>query len=80
MKIRVKDTNGGRWLVPFFKQRFGDLHGLLAHVTLNHAAFAVDAIEHFGQLIGASRVVGEQTFDAQGHVAQAARSVDARAK
>ena len=80
VKIRVEHTNGGRWLVALVKQGLGHLHGHLAHVALDHAALAVDRVQLFGQFVGAACVVGQQAFDAQGHVGQAARCIDARAQ
>ena len=52
--------------------------GLLAHAGLDVAPLTVDRVELPGQFGGARRVVGQQAFDAQGHVRQAPGRVQAR--
>ena len=52
--------------------------GLLAHAGLDVAPLAVDAIEFGRELGGARRVVGEQALDAESHVGEPARGVQAR--
>ena len=80
MEIGVEHADG-RWrLVAFVEQALGNHHGLLAHVAFNHPALAVDAVEHFGQFVGAGHIVGQQALDAQRHVGQAACGIDARAQ
>ena len=80
VEIRVEYTNRGWRLVTYFKQGLGNHHGLFTHIALDNAAFAVDAIESSGQFIRTRRIIREQAFDAQRHVAQAARSIDAGAQ
>ena len=58
----------------------GDGHRLLAHMAFDVAAFAVDLVELLGQLQRPCGLVGEQAFDAQGHVRQTAGGIDARAQ
>ena len=77
VKVGVKHANSGWRLIGFVEQRLGNGKRLLAHVAFNVAALAVDAIQHFGQLVAARGVVGEQAFNAQRHVRQAPGGVDA---
>ncbi len=51
---------------------------LLAHGGFDLASLAVDAIQRARQLVRALRVVGDQAFDAQPHVAQTPGGVEAR--
>ena len=60
--------------------RFEQMQGLLLHVGLDFTAFAVEIVELLGDGQGAGRVVGDQAFDAQAHVGQAAGGVEARAE
>ena len=80
MKIRIEHTNCAGWCFGFVEQAFGNQHRLFAHVAFNVTALAVDAVQRFGQFIGAGRVVGQQAFNAQGHVGQTACRVDAWAQ
>ena len=54
--------------------------GLLAHTSFNVAALTVDAVQRACQLVGPACIVGQQAFNAQGHVAQAPGSIDARSQ
>ena len=51
VKIGIKHADCGWWCITVVEQRFGNLHGLLAHVAFNVAPFAVDGIELPGQLV-----------------------------
>ena len=77
MEVGVEHADGRRWLLTLVEERLGDFHRLVAHVALDIAALPVDAVEGAGQFIGTARIVGEQALDAQGHVGQATRGVDA---
>ena len=79
VKVGVKHANGGRGLFMRVQKFFGQLVSLFAHIAFNFAAFAVDGVQLAGQLVGTGGVVGQQAFNAQSHVGQAARSIQARA-
>ena len=68
VKIRVKNANGWRRFIAVIKQRLGNFHGLLAHVAFNVATLTVDGIQLPCQFLGSGRIVGDQAFNAQGHV------------
>jgi hypothetical protein len=53
--------------------------GLRLHARFDLAALAVECVELLRDVHRASRVVGDQAFDAQRHVGQAAGGVEARA-
>ena len=78
MKIRIKDGNCGRWFVVHLGHGVCGPLGLFAHVQLNVAPLAVDAIQCSGQFVGTASFVGQQAFNAQRHVGQPSRSIDAR--
>ena len=80
MKIRVNHADGRRRLVVRVYQGFGDGKGLVAHVALDLAPLAVDAVQRLRQFGGTAGVVGQQALNAQGHVRQAAGGVEARAE
>jgi hypothetical protein len=77
VELGVEQGHGGRRVLPLLEQRLGQQQRLLTHVALDLAALAVDAVQRARQFPGARRVVGEQAFDAQRHVRQPARRVDA---
>ena len=84
MKAGVKKRDGRRQqrcqAVRGGHQRVECGLGHIAHVLLDHAAFAVDGVELRSQLGRACRVVRGQAFNAQGHVGQAPCRVDAGAQ
>ena len=80
VEVGVKHADGGGGCVFVHKHRLGDQHGLLAHATFDLAAFAVDGVQGFGQFVGAAGVIGQQAFDAQGHVGQTTGGIDAGAE
>ena len=80
VEVGVEHADGRRRLLAFVEQRLGDQQRLLAHVALDLAPLAVDAVQRARQFVGARRVVGQQAFDAQRHVGQPAGRVDARAQ
>jgi hypothetical protein len=56
-------------------------HGaFFLHAGLDAAAFAVELVELWAMLMARAHVVGDQAFDAQRHVGQAAGGVEARAE
>ena len=80
MKIGVKDADRTGRRGAFFKQRLSSQQRLFAHVAFDVAALAVDGVERLRQFSRASGIVRQQTLNAQRHVGQAARCVDAGAQ
>ena len=78
VKRGVKEADGGRRCLIVAEQGFGHRERLIAHAALDFAAVAVDAVQCFGQFVGARRIVAEQALYTQRHVGQASGGVDAR--
>ena len=78
VKFGVKHADGRRGAAAVLAQPLGQGKGLLAHIALQVLALAVDAVQRLGQFQRLAKVVGQQAFDADGHVRQAPRRIDAR--
>ncbi len=78
VKARVKDGDGWRRLGAFFEHGLGNAQRLIAHAALDALPFAVDAVQSLCQFERARRLIAEQAFDADRHVAQPTRGIDAR--
>ena len=77
MPLRIEQTwrqRHGALDVDTRQRRLRFVHHLLLHA----AAFGVDAVEHARHLIGLAGVVGQQARDAERHVLQPSRGVQAR--
>ena len=77
MPLRIEQTwrqRHGALDVDTRQRRLRFVHHLLLHAP----AFGVDAVEHARHLIGLAGVVGQQARDAERHVLQPSRGVQAR--
>ena len=77
VKVFVIHTQGSGGLFFAVHQRLREQQRLFAHIALHGAALAVDGVELLRQSPRQFGVVGAQALDAQRHVGQAARGIDA---
>ena len=80
VEVRVEHDHGGRWRLVFVEHGFGQFQGLFAHLAFDGFALAVDAVERAREFVGALCIVGDQAFDAQGHIGQASGCIEAWAE
>ena len=74
----VEQGDAGRRVVGV--ERFEQDQRLFLHAGFDLAALAVERVELLGDLQGAAGVFGEQAFDAEAHVGEAAGGIQARAE